>query len=413
MSLVTLVSLTEPSPPARPVGPQPPPVAPPAGLALWALGFRPFYLAAALFAAFSVPLWALQFTGWLPQPWLRGPLWHAHEMLFGFTLAVIVGFLFTAGSNWSGQPTPKGRTLMALVALWVLARVLVLSPWGVASMVANVGFAWLAAAGLGRALLKGGNKRNYFFVGLLVLLGAASGVVHAALLWGEPLSAAQADHATRVALDMVLIIMVVMTGRVVPMFTNNGVPGTRARCLPQLEKGLMAGLLLLLPVDALGLHGPWLALALLVLAAATVWRLALWQPWRTRHAPMVWILHAACAWLPLHFGLRAAAEMGWVMSSLATHALTAGTIGALTLGMMTRTARGHTGRLLQAGNLEVAAYAAVLAAAAVRVFLPLLNPAWLMAAAEVSAALWSLAFLLYAWQYTPWLLRARLDGRPG
>lgn len=412
MSLVTLVSLTEPAAPSRPLTPRPPAAAP-TGLALWALGFRPFYLAAALFAAFSVPLWALQFTGWLPQPWLRGPLWHAHEMLFGFTLAVIVGFLFTAGSNWSGQATPTGRPLMALVALWLLARVLVLSPWGVASLVANVGFAWLAAAGLGRALLKGGNRRNYFFVALLVLLGAASGVVHAAWLWGEPLSSAQAEHATRVALDVVLIIMVVMTGRVVPMFTNNGVPGARARSLPRLEKGLMWGLWLLLPVDALGLHGPALALGLLALAIATVWRLALWHPWRTRGAPLVWILHAACAWLPLHFVLRAGAELGWVMPSLATHALTAGTIGALTLGMMTRTARGHTGRLLQAGRIEVAAYAAVLAAAVVRVFLPLLNPAWLLPAAELSALLWSLAFLLYAWQYTPWLLRPRLDGRPG
>jgi uncharacterized protein involved in response to NO len=412
MSLVTLVSLTEPSAPERASPPRPSPAAP-RGLALWALGFRPFYLVAALFAALSVPLWALQFTGWLPQPWLRGPLWHAHEMLFGFTLAVIVGFLFTAGSNWSGQPTPKGRALMALVGLWLLARVLVLSPWGVASLVANVAFAWWAAAGLARALWRGGNRRNYFFVGLLVLLGAASGVMHAALLWGDPVSPAQAAHASRVALDVVLFIMLVMTGRVVPMFTNNGVPGAQARSQPQLERALGAGVLLLLPLDALGLHGPWLASLLLLLAGLTVWRLWLWHPWRTRHAPLVWILHAACAWLPVHLGLRAAAELGWVMPSLATHALTAGTIGALTLGMMTRTARGHTGRLLQAGRLEVAAYGAVLAAAVLRVGLPLLNPAWLGLAAELSAGLWSLAFGLYAWQYTPWLLRPRLDGRPG
>ncbi len=90
--------------------------------ALWALGFRPFYWVASVFAALSVGLWALQFAGWQTQLSLPGPLWHAHEMVFGYTLAVVVGFLFTAGRNWSGQPTPTGRHLQALVALWLAGR---------------------------------------------------------------------------------------------------------------------------------------------------------------------------------------------------------------------------------------------------------------------------------------------------
>ena len=122
------------------------------GFALWQLGFRPFYLLASAFAALSIGLWALQFAGWLGQPYLHGPLWHAHEMLFGFTLAVIVGFLFTAGRNWSGLPTPTGLPLAALAALWVAARVLVLTPFGWAAALANVAFPLAAAKGLWTAL---------------------------------------------------------------------------------------------------------------------------------------------------------------------------------------------------------------------------------------------------------------------
>ena len=125
---------------------EPPPAAPPHRFALWELGFRPFYLLATTFAALSVPLWALQFSGWLGHPYLAGSLWHAHEMLFGFALAVIVGFLFTAGRNWTNQPTPTGPALMALAALWLAARVLVLTPWGWAAALANVAFPWAAAA---------------------------------------------------------------------------------------------------------------------------------------------------------------------------------------------------------------------------------------------------------------------------
>ena len=113
----------------------------PPGFALWQLGFRPFYLLASIFSALSIGLWALQFAGWLGQPYLAGPVWHAHEMLFGSTLAVVVGFLFTAGRTWSGQPTPTGLALMALAALWVAGRVLVLTPFGWAAAAVNVAFA--------------------------------------------------------------------------------------------------------------------------------------------------------------------------------------------------------------------------------------------------------------------------------
>jgi uncharacterized protein involved in response to NO len=386
------------------------PAAAPRRLALWDLGFRPFYLLAALFAALSVPLWALQFSGVIAHAWLQGPLWHAHEMVFGYTLAIVVGFLFTAGRNWSGQPTPTGPALMGLAALWLAGRVLVLTPFGGAAALVNVAFPLLAAWGLWRALRAGGNRRNYFFVGLLVALGGADAVLHLGQLQWLRLPA---GLGVPVALDLVLFIIAVMTGRVVPMFTNNGVPGAQARRHPRVETAALGSVLALLAADALGLQGAALAALAAFALAAHAARWWLWQPWKTLRHPLVWVLHAAYAWLPVHLGLRAAAALGWVNAGPATHALTVGLIGLLTLGMITRTALGHTGRPLRAGRIETAAYLAMLGAALARVGLPLLDAGWLLPAVSVSSALWTLAFVLYLIRYTPLLLRPRADGQPG
>lgn len=383
---------------------------PPRGLALWALGFRPFYLLAAALAVVSVPLWALQFAGWMPHAVLRGPAWHAHEMIFGTTLAIVVGFLFTAGRNWSGQPTPTGRPLMALAALWLLARVLVLSPWPLAAALASVAFPLAAAWGLWRALRAGENRRNDFFVGLLLLMALACGAFHLNQAGRLPVPA---SLGLPVALDGVLFMIAVMGGRVIPMFSNNGVPGLQATRRPLLEKLSLGGVLALLVADALGARGPVFAAALLALAGAHAARLALWQPWRTVRHPLVAVLHLAYAWVPVHLGLRAGAELGALVPGLATHALTVGVIGTITLGMMTRTALGHTGRPLKAGGPEIAAYVLVSLAALVRVGVPLLQPAALREAALVSALLWSAAYAVYLVRYTPWLMAPRVDGRPG
>ncbi|RQO58018.1 NnrS family protein [Paucibacter sp. KBW04] len=387
------------------------------GLALWGLGFRPFYLLAATLALLSVPLWALQFSGLLGHGGLRGSFWHAHEMVFGYALAIIIGFLFTAGRNWSGQPTPTGRPLMALAALWVLARVLVLSPWLWASLLVNVAVPWLAAWGLWRALHAGGNKRNYFFVGLLLAIGLATAALHLSelgLLAQLPLPAALARGlGLPLALDLLLFIIAVMAGRVLPMFSNNGVPGMNARRDDRVERVALGSVLLLAAGDAVGLTGPAMLLPLLAALVAHGWRFALWQPWKTLSNPLVWVLHAAYAWLLLHLALRAAAALQWLPAPLATHALTVGLIGLITLGMITRTALGHTGRPLKAGPIETAAYLAMLAAALLRVFLPLLMPAALLQAVWLSATLWATAFALYLWRYGPMLLRPRIDGLPG
>lgn len=379
------------------------------GFALWNLGFRPFYLLASLFSAFSVLLWAAQFSG-LIHGYLPGPLWHGHEMIFGYTTAVIAGFLLTAVRAWTNQPTASGLPLMALAALWVGGRVLVLTPWFVAATLVNAVFPVAVAVAIAIPLLRSRNTRNYFFVGLLVLLSGLIVTVNLALQGRFELSP---RLGLQLALDAILFIMVVMGGRVIPMFTNNGIPGTNATRRPLVEKLALGCVILLFVADSLQLPQTISAVIALISALAHGWRLSLWKPWRTLSTPLVWILHAAYAWIVAYLLLRGLTDLGLLAGSFAAHALTVGAIGGLTLGMMTRTARGHTGRALRADNFEIGMFLLVQAAAVVRVFGGIASPSLYLASIELSGLLWAVAFGLYAVRYWPVLTRPRLDGKPG
>jgi uncharacterized protein involved in response to NO len=399
------------------MSPSPSGLAQPAGrgptvseFALWNLGFRPFYLLAAAFAAVSVLLWTAQFSGLIRNVFPHGAQWHGHEMLFGFTVAVIAGFLLTAVPNWSGQRTPTGPPLMALAALWVLGRLLVLAPWPLAAMLVNAAFPIAIAAAIGVPLLKGRNARNYFLPGLLVLLGILVTLVHLSSMRDVPWSA---QLGLRLGLDVVLFVMVVIAGRVIPMFTNNGVPGAGARRLAWLERVALGSVIALFVADLLHLPNAAIAGVAAVAGLSHAARLALWHPWRTGPAPLVWILHAAYGWIVLHLMLRGMAAAGIVAESYAIHALTVGAIGSLTLGMMVRTARGHTGRPLRADPAETAMFVLMQVAAVSRVFSGIVSPALYMIGLQLSAVLWSLAYGLYVVRYWPILTRPRLDGRPG
>jgi uncharacterized protein involved in response to NO len=392
----------------RPLQPKAPPAV--AGFALWRLGFRPFYLLASLFSACSVLVWAAQISGFLPSAYLQGPVWHGHEMLFGYTIAVITGFLLTAVRNWTGQPTPTGAPLMALATLWVCGRVLVLTPFALTAAAVNAAFPVAVAVAIGIPLWRARNVRNYFFVGLLVLVGALILAVHLAWQGRFDLS----PHAgLQLALDVVLFVMVVMGGRVIPMFTNNGVPGANATRHALVEKCALGAVMLLFAADALQLPPAIIAVIALTGALAHGVRLYFWRPWRTLATPLVWILHAAYAWIVVHFALRGFAALDLLGGSYATHVLTVGAIGGLTLGMMTRTARGHTGRPLKADGFELSAFLLIQLAAIVRVFGGIASPELHMVSVQVSALFWAAAFGVYAVRYWPVLTRPRLDGMPG
>ena len=367
------------------------------GFALFALGFRPLYLLAGLYAALSVPLWALQFAGWLPG---ANPLWHAHEMLFGYAFAVIAGFLLTAVRVWSGKPTPTGWPLALIAGIWVLSRIVALQSLQVSAWI-DLAFAAAVAIGIGRPLVASGNRRNWFFIGLMLILGVASIAF-----------TRYSRIGLFVGLDVVLFIMAVMGGRVIPAFTNSAIQGAGARRNRIVEYGSLGLLLLLLLFDFLELFVP-AAIVCLIAAAFHSVRIALWSPWATRARPILWILHLSYAWIVVHLVLRGLTGFDLIASGFATHALTVGAIGGLTLGMMTRTSRGHTARPLKVGGAEIAAYVLVHLAAFVRVFVPLVLPDAYVVLIVVSGALWFAAFALFTVVYFPILSRPRLDGQPG
>jgi uncharacterized protein involved in response to NO len=362
-----------------------------------------------LFAALSVPLWALQYSG-IIVPLFPGPAWHAHEMLFGFTMAVVAGFLFTAVRNWTQRPTPTGAALAAIVALWIAGRVLVLVPLPLAAGIANVLFPVAVAVGIGVPLVASGNRRNYFFVALMAALSIAVLLFHlsAAGIVGWP-----ARSSLYAGLDIVLFMVAVIGGRVIPMFTNNGVPGAQATRNPWIERAALGSVLAVLALDLFGIDGVPLAIVAGAAALAHAARLRLWNPWRARRTPLVWVLHAAYGWIAVHFVLRALAQWSIVAEPLAVHALTIGVIGGMVIGMMTRTALGHTGRPLAADRWEVACYALVQLAAIARVAGGIALPSAYLSMVWVSGLCWSAAFALYFVRYWPILTRARLDGMPG
>jgi len=383
----------------------------PQGWPFLRLGFRPFYVGAALVAALLVPLWLLLFLGHtVVTPAVPGLLWHAHEMLFGFAATVVIGFLMTAGKNWTGLATPRGPLLGALALLWLAARVAALgsSPW----LYAALDFALLPIIALifARLLLRARNHRNLPLAGILSLLALANGVFHLAANGVVAISPLTPLYA---GLALITLIECVIGGRVIPAFTMAANPGLRLVASPAVERlalGLTAAGLLLWVIAP---PNPLTALSLLAAGVAQGWRLAGWRSALTVGKPILWILHAAYAWVPVALALLALAQLGWVGHSVGVHALALGSTGGLILGMMTRTARGHTGRPLVVSKAEVLAYALVLGAALVRVIGALLPAAVYPMSLMLAATAWSLAFGIYLVKYTPWLLQTRLDGKDG
>jgi uncharacterized protein involved in response to NO len=288
--------------------------------------------------------------------------------------------------------------------------VLVLTPFAIAAAVVNAAFPVALAVAIGIPLVRSGNVRNYFFVGLLTLMGFLVLALHLSL---QGIFELPPRLGLALALDVVLFIMVVMGGRVIPMFTNNGVPGTRATRHALVEKLALGSVMLVFVADLLQFPPAVTAAIALVGAAAHGVRLFLWQPWRTLATPLVWTLHAAYAWIVVHLVLRGLSGLDLLAESFAIHALTVGAIGGLTLGMMTRTARGHTARPLAADRFEAAMFLLVQGAALVRVLGAWAWPGLHLASVQVSGLLWAAAFGLYAFRYWPVLTRPRLDGKPG
>lgn len=392
-----------PDPVAQDLPPLPP---------ILALGFRPFFLAAGVWALLAVPLWLAVLWGWLPaQPYYQGTAWHAHSLLFGYGMAVIAGFLLTATRNWTGMATPTGASLAGLLALWLAGRVL---PWlpvpGALIAAVDVAFPIVLALSLRRPLWSGPNPVNRVFLALLFGMALAALLVHLEVLGVLPGGALAGD---RLMLDLIIGTLLLVAGRVLPFFTRSAVPGAAPVSRPWVET-LTFGLWGLWTLgDATGWVPELTGGVALALAALQALRLADWHHPGAWRSPILAVLYAGYLWLILGIGLNGLAHLGLLPSFPALHTLTVGAIGVFTLGMMSRVTLGHTGRPMIAPPAMVAAFWALNLAAAVRVAGPLLWPAAYGGSLILSGLLWGLAFALFLWVHGPMLVSPRADGRPG
>lgn len=379
-------------------------------------GFRPFFALAGLYGVLSVALWLLMWTGTLAVVPALPPSWfHAHEMLFGFAGAAMGGFLLTAVPNWTGQGPVRGGALLLLVLAWLAGRTAMLlsgtlDPRLVA--VADLLFFPLLAAFQAPAIVARSARRNLIFVLILAALLAANLGVHLEALG----VAATARWGLHLGLNVFVLAVTLVGGRVVPAFTQGGLKAqgipTAIEPLPRLDAAAIFSVAAMMIAEAAG--APDFAVgALAGLAALTALaRLLHWRGHQTLRWPLLWVLHLGMAWLVAGLALKAAAGFGFVSEVAALHALGAGAIGTMILAVMTRATLGHTGRELVAAPGSWLAYLCVSAGALARVaaaFLPDVQVPLTVA----GGALWTAGFALFLWLYGGMLLGPRIDARSG
>jgi uncharacterized protein involved in response to NO len=398
--------------PIRSQGPlftlQEPPPAGPAAPNLQAfleLGFRPLYVAGTFWALAAIAMWI-----YAPQV-LTGPLngiaWHAHEMLWGFVATIAVGFLMTAGSNWTGINPLQGRALAMACGLWVVARVGYLVPSDAAfwvAMVAELAFFLLASAAMLRAVVLSKNSRNYAVPGLLAALGGIDALY---LLTARAHDYALLMQRFNAGITVMALIALLIGRRVIPFFAMRAVPGLT---IPkQTESGWVQ--LGACTVAALSLLlGPnWLtALALGLAGGLALVQLISWKPLAVRANALLWILYVGYGSIGLGLLLAALATASVDLPRvLAVHVIAMAGFSVLILGMVTRTALGHLGRPLATDRSMRTSYWLMLIAVGVRLaaIVPTAAASTLL---HVAAAAWICAWALYLWQFAPMLIRPRL-----
>lgn len=385
------------------------------GPIFFSAGFRPFFLGAALFAGVALPLWIFFLKGlYTPGGETFEPVyWHAHEMIFGYLGAVMGGFAMTAIAEWTKRPPISGWSLGLLVALWLAGRIVIaLAATGTISttIAADIDLLYLAvlAAMIAREIIAGKNRKNLIIVGLFTIFWASNLVFHVALASdGDPMT------GLRLALAVAAVLISVIGGRVTPTFTRNWLTREAGAPFPAPfgwpDKAALALTAIAMLVWA-GFPNAVIAGALLIAAGVTqTWRLLRWRGERTGAEPLVFILHVGYGWLAVALLALGGSVLlpQWVDGGAALHALTAGAIGVMTVGVMTRAALGHTGRKLAADKGTILIYALINLGAAMRIATPVL-PFDYVNCLALSGALWSAGFLLFAVKYGLYLLAPRV-----
>ena len=381
---------------------------------LLGLGFRVFFALAGLSALVLIVLWNAVFNGTLTADnYFANNYWHAHEMLLGYSVAVIAGFLLTAVKNWTGKPTLTGDKLAGLALLWLYGRILPFYAGLLPDVfIALIDFAFLPvlAYQTSKPIMQAKHFKSLIFIGLLLLLTLGNGLIHA-----EILGLCQNTAWTGIQLVVATIIILILTlaGRVFPFFTERGLHGALIIKNPLLDALSIVSAVAVFALQLSAVSGTLLALTATFAVIVNTARLSGWYVQRIWYVPLLWILYTGYGWIILGFILTALSAYAWVLPSLALHAFTLGGIGVLTLGMMARVSLGHTGRALRLSNAMAIGFVLINLAALLRVLLPLALPNWYNLIIYGSTLSWLTAFSLFMFVYAPILTSARIDGQEG
>ena len=379
------------------------------GPAFLSFGFRPFFLAGALWAVVAVMLWLPQYFGELTLKNAFQPLdWHAHEALFGYVAAIVTGFLLTAVPNWTGRLPLQGRSLLLLLAVWFSGRVAVaLSAhigWALAAIV-DCAFLALVCAAIFREIVAGKNWRNLKVLIFISLLFAANVVFHI-----EAHVSGSATYGRRFGIAAAIALVMLIGGRVIPSFTHSFLqrrgPGRLPIAFARFDAICIAASGVALAGWVLAPDNRIVGLLLIAAGVLNLFRMARWAGDRALGEPLVLILHLGYLFVALGFALSGLAAWTQIPLSAGLHAWAVGAVGVMTLAVMTRASLGHTGQALHAGKGTLAIYAAVLLAGLARVFAAL-APQWSFVLLHVAAFAWAAAFLGFALVYGRALIRPR------
>jgi len=389
-------------------------------LALFNLGFRPFFLGAGVFAVLSIVWWMLIFTSHsnVQISHITPSQWHAHEMLYGYGMAVIAGFLLTAVRNWTGVQTLHGKSLMALFVLWCTARVLFLfgtSFLGWAAL-ADLAFGISLAVAIAYPVIRAKQWQQLAVVSKVLLLWTGNVVFYLGAF--EVLSSGML-YAINGAVFLVVSLILMIGRRVIPFFIERGVAHLVDHKI-QLKQSRFVDIAILvlflgLFINEVFVHlayiTPAFALGLFVLNS---YRLANWHTPALWRVPLLWSLYLS-SWLInfgfLFYGLQA--QLG-IPAILTLHMFTIGGVGLMTVAMMSRVALGHTGRDIKSTSPWMKlVFAAIAASALFRVVLPMLAMQHYVTWLLISAALWVTGFAIFVVIYAPILYKPRVDGTFG
>lgn len=380
---------------------------------LWNLGFRPFFLFGALWSVLQISVWAVFQAGWISSVPFSDPLiWHAHEMIFGYVLAIVAGFILTASQNWTGIPGVRGTHLKILVLIWGLGRFLSMFWKDAPLLFAFVDLLFLPALALALKpyLWQKSQSHNKVFFLLFLGLFLLNLLVHLSVFAWPFLPARSALHGS---IFLTILIISVIAGRVIPFFAGVVIPGIKP------IKKLWVEILSFASLTAFSFSAVFwefsrLTAVLAILAAlAHLVRWLLWRPWWSVRPSVLFVLYVGYLWIPIGLIFAGLAALGLAPPSIATHAFTVGCIGTMIYGMITRVALGHSGRPMRVSPFIALGYALISIAALARVLGPWIFPQQALVAFEVSGCLWVLAHAIFLIIYSPILCSPRVDGKPG